>query len=249
MPEPSNVEPDPAPRRRSLPRRLLRLVLRVVVVCALAVGLYCGAAEIGMRLSVNGDADPLAGTVDVYLVSNGVHVDVWVPAQHAARDWTTWFPPELPVVASGYVAFGWGNREFFLEVPTWDDLTLGLALRAVFLPSATAMHVSAFYGAPYEDDDVHLLRLTPERYADLVAFLDGGFELDDRGRPNLIEHAGYAQNDRFFIGRGSYSLFRTCNVWTNDAVKAMGKRAGRWTPFERHVRHHLPRNRGRAGEH
>lgn len=237
---------DQAPPKRSLPRRVLRLVLRGVLVGALAVGLYFAAAEVGMRLSTNGDADPLAGTVDVYLVSNGVHIDVWVPAFHPERDWTEWFPPELNVALTGYVAFGWGNREFFLEVPTWDDLTPGLALRAVFSPSPSAMHVSAFYGAPYEDDDVHLLRLTPERYADLVAFLDRGFELDDRGRPILIDHAGYGQNDRFFVGHGAYHLFRTCNVWTNDAVKAMGKQAAWWAPFERNARYHLPRNRGVA---
>jgi uncharacterized protein (TIGR02117 family) len=246
MTEPINITADPARPRRSLLRRSLRFVVRAVLALVLVVGLYFGAAEVGMRLSVNGDADPLAGTVDVYLVSNGVHVDVWVPAQHAARDWTTWFPPELPVAPSSYVAFGWGNREFFLEVPTWDDLTLGLALRAVFLPSASAMHVSAFYGAPYENDAVHLLRLTPERYADLVEFLDSGFALDASGRPNLIDHAGYAQNDRFFVGRGSYHLFRTCNVWTNEAVKAMGKQAAWWAPFERNARYHLPRNRGVA---
>lgn len=246
MPSRSNDEPALPERRRSLPWRVLRLALRVVITCALAVGLYFAAAEVGTRFAVHSDADPLAGTVDVYLVTNGVHVDVWVPAQHGARDWTTWFPPELPLAPYGYVAFGWGDRGFFLEVPTWDDLTLGVALHAVFWPSASAMHVSTFYGAPYESDDVHLLRLSPERYAALVEFLDSGFELDDRGGPILIDHAGYAQNDRFFEGRGSYHLFRTCNVWTNDAVKVMGKRAGLWTPFERNARHHLPRNRGRA---
>lgn len=248
MPEPSQPTPGPARPRRRFLWRALRFALRAVLVCVLAVGLYFGAAEVGMRLSVNDETDPLAGTVDVYLVSNGVHVDVWVPAQHAARDWTTWFPPELPVATSRYVAFGWGNREFFLEVPTWDDLTVGIALRAAFSPSASAMHVSAFYGAPYENDQVHLLRLTPERYADLVVFLESGFVLDDRGRPVLIDHPGYAQNDRFFAGRGSYHLFRTCNVWTNEAVKVMGKQAAWWAPFERNARYHLPRNRGRAGD-
>ena len=92
------------------------------------------------------------------------------------------------------------------------------------------------------------MRLTPERYRDLVAFIDAGFALA-AGRPRLIDHPGYQHNDRFFEGRGSYHLFRTCNVWTNEAVAAAGLPAGLWAPFERHARHHLPKNRGEAPPH
>ena len=167
-----------------------------------------------------------------------------MPARTSERDWSTWLPPELYVPADGYVALGWGNREFYTEVPTWDDLTVSVALRAVFWPSATAMHVGAYFGPPYAADDVHLLRATPEGYRALLTFLDASFERDADGRPVLLDHPGYGQGDRFFAGTGSYHLFRTCNVWTNAAVRALGKRAGRWTPLERHARFHLPRNRG-----
>ena len=106
------------------------------------------------------------------------------------------------------------------------------------------MHVKALGGRPRAGDNVHRLRITRAEYASLVEFIDSGFALDEAGRPVLLEHPGYHDYDRFFAGRGRYHLFRTCNVWTNDAVKAMGQKAALWAPFERSARHHLPRNRG-----
>ncbi|MEM1448257.1 MAG: TIGR02117 family protein [Planctomycetota bacterium] len=208
------------------------------------VGLYFGAAEVGTRIAIEAEADPAPGEVDVYLVSNGVHVDVWVPAVRAERDWTKWLPREVPLRRSGYVAFGWGDRRFFLEVPTWDDLTADVAIQGALWPTPSAVHVTAYPGPPGADDRVHRLRITRAQYASLVDHVDRAFELDDGGRPELLDHPGYHHSDRFFAGRGSYHLFRTCNVWTNEAVKVMGQKAALWAPFERGARFHLPRNRG-----
>lgn len=242
--EPSPPTPFPKPPR-SRARRVLWALARGLIGLVAFVALYFGAAEALSRMAVNRDADPLAGPIDVYLVTNGVHVDVWVPARTTTRDWATWLPPEVPADPDGYVAFGWGDRGFYLEVPTWDDLTVGVAARAILWPSATAMHVSAYVGAPYPGPSVHLLGLDEAAYGALCAFIERGFDLDAAGRPKLIDHPGYQENDRFFEARGSYHLFNTCNVWTNGAVKAMGQRAAVWAPMEHHARRHLPRNEGR----
>ena len=218
--------------------------MRGLLAAFASVALYLAAAEIGTRIAVHGSADPTAGEIDVYLVSNGVHVDIRVPGVRPERDWVAWLPPEVPLRAWGHVAFGWGDREFFLEVPTWDDLTAGVALRGALLPTPSAMHVTAMAGRPREGDQVHRLSLTTQQYADLVRYLDRGFALDSDGHPVLFDHPGYQENDRFFAGQGRYHIFRTCNVWTNNAVKAMGQKAALWAPFERSARFHLPRNRG-----
>jgi len=208
------------------------------------VGLYLATAEVAMRIPVHPDADPDGGEVDVYLVTNGVHVSVWLPTTRPERDWSRWLPPEVPAHPGGYVAFGWGDHDFYLEVPTWDDLTAGVALRGAFWPTRSAMRATAHFGPPVAGEHVHRVSLGPERYQDLVEFVERGFELDGSGEPILLAAPGYGTSDRFFEGRGSYHLFRTCNTWANGAVKAMGQRAALWTPFERGARHHLPRNLG-----
>lgn len=241
--EPPAEEQARPGKKRRFPRPL-RWLIRGLLVMVLTTVAFFAASEIGTRISVNGSADPDAGDIDVYLVSNGVYVDIWVPAQRPERDWVAWLPTDVPLRSYGYVAFGWGDREFFLEVPTWDDLTVSVALRGALLPTPSAMHVLAFTGAPQIGDQVHRLSITAQQYTDLVAFIDGGFGLDAEGRPVLLDHPGYQWHDRFFRGSGSYHLFSTCNVWTNSAVKAMGQKAALWAPFERSARYHLPKNRG-----
>ena len=201
-------ENAPSLKKRRLPRAL-RWLIRGLLVTALAIVLYFVAAEIGTRIAVNGSADPDAGDIDVYLKSNGVHVDIWLLAQRPERDWVAWFPTDVPLRSHGYVAFGWGDREFFLNVPTWDDLTLGVALRGALLPTPSAMHVKAFSGPPLIGDSVHRLSITAQQYTDLVAFIDKGFQLDADGRPVLLDHPGYKWHDRFFEGSTHYHLFST----------------------------------------
>ncbi len=225
------------------PRPLGR-VLRGVAVLLAGIGLYLLTAEATMRVPVHSGADPDGGEVDVYLVTNGVHVAVWLPTRRPERDWSDWLPPEVPARAGGYVEFGWGDHDFYLKVPTWDDLTAGVALRGALLPTRSAMRAVAHGGAPFPGEHVHRVSIEPSRYRDLVDFVDRGFQLDGQGRPVLLAAPGYGPADRFFEGRGSYHLFRTCNTWANGAVKAMGQRAALWTPFERGARFHLPRNRG-----
>ncbi len=209
-----------------------------------AAAIYVGTAEALMHVFVADGSDPDTGDLDVYLVSNGVHVDVWVPASHPARDWSTWLPKAIPVNRRGYVSLGWGDEGFYTQVPTWGDLTVGVAARAVLWPSSTVVRASARYGKPDEGDSVHRIRITNKDYARLVEFIERSLDLSEGGQPVLLDHPGYGANDRFLRGSGSYSLFRTCNVWTGEALRAMGARAPRWTPLERNVRYLLPKNRG-----
>ena len=207
-----------------------------MLLLVLGVGGYFGTAEVLLHLPRNAGADPTTGSIDVYFVSNGVHVDVWVPARRAGMHWDEWLPPEVPLAARGFAAFGWGDEGFYTEVPTWGDLTFPVAARAILLPSDTAMRVHARTGKPVPGDHVHRVRLDDAEYTSLMDFIKGTFELDEDGRPILLDHPGYTDRDRFFRARGSYSLFRTCNQWTVGALAAAGQTATRWAPMERHAR-------------
>jgi uncharacterized protein (TIGR02117 family) len=240
----SSEAPAPEVGGGSSARRAGRRALRGAGLLLALVALYLAGAEVLMRVPVHPDADPDAGSVDVYLVTNGVHVSVWLPTARPERDWSRWLPPEVPARPGGYVDFGWGDRGFYLEVPTWDDLTVGVALRGAFWPTASAVRATAYGGPPIPGDHVSRLSLEPAAYAALVEYVDAAFELDAAGRPVLLDAPGYGATDRFFAGRGVYHLFRTCNTWANGAVRAVGQRAAWWTPFERGARHHLPKNQG-----
>jgi hypothetical protein len=83
-----------------------------------------------------------------------VHCDLVLPAHAAGIDWNRLFPRrEFAAVDDRcqWIAIGWGNRRFYLEVPTFADLDLGAALAAMSGLSSTALHVTWRWNGPGSD--------------------------------------------------------------------------------------------------
>ena len=207
------------------------------------VALYFAAALTLTWIPANSEAVALEDGLEIFLVSNGVHVDIVLPVNGQFELWRSYFEGSdlgHSILPSDYLAFGWGERNFFLKTPTWDDLTLGVAVPAVFWPTATAMHVTRISEAPRVGDSVRALRVDPENYGELIQYVRSGFRSDPEGRPVAIDCCSYAGvNDAFFEGTGSYQALRTCNVWTNNGIKQAGLRTAYWAPFEWSVLHHF----------
>jgi hypothetical protein len=86
--------------------------------------------------------------IEIYLLSNGVHTDIVVPLKNDQKDWTKFVSPASTQSGSSfarYVAFGWGDKGFYLNTKTWGDLKFKTAFNALFFLSSTAMHVSYYY--------------------------------------------------------------------------------------------------------
>lgn len=229
-------------------RWLRRCVIGLLAALVLPAALYFGAAEIMMRIPVNGDVDPLEGSIEIYLVQGGPHVDVWVPVSNDVVRWDEFLWGEVPLRSNGYVSFGWGDRAFYTQVPEWKDLTAAVAVRGALWPTPTAMRVTSWSGRPISSPRVHLLRVSKEGYGELCSHIRDSFAVDASGRIRPIDFGGYGVGlaDRFFEGAGRYHLFSTCNSWTNEAVARAGKRAATRAFFARGVVHQLPHNEGRA---
>ena len=125
---PPNAAP-PAERRRAGLRRFVKWALMLIGFVVAVPALYFGAAEIAMRITVEGETEPLDGSIDVYFFASGPHVDVWVPSVHPEFPWRDRFPQDFPLSRTGYLAIGWGDRDFYTKVPTWADLSPGIAVR------------------------------------------------------------------------------------------------------------------------
>ena len=67
-------------------------------------------------------------TVEIFVTSNGVHTDIVVPVSTSLIDWRDKIPlHHFRNIDSSYryLAFGWGDRRFYMETPEWDDLKPG----------------------------------------------------------------------------------------------------------------------------
>ena len=239
---PSDSPPDPLPpRRRSLARRVLRWVLRVVAAFVAGVVLYAGTAFVLGKVPVHARWRSTPGGHVVYVLSNGVHADIVLPAVVGERDLRADYPLASGERWADWVAFGWGDRGFYLETPTWADLTLSTALRATFLPTPTLMHVSHYYGELQEGELCVRLEVRDAELAALLAWCEHSFRRDASGRPLRLEGAGYPPREgylpynEFFEATGSYHLFYTCNDWIARGLASAGIRAPLWSPFDRAI--------------
>ncbi len=112
------------------------------------LALYFIFAFVLAYLPVNsGFAECKTNGVEIYMKTNGVHTDIIVPIEHELKNWRKYIHPEATKGGDRgfrYVAFGWGDKGFYLQTPEWSDLKFSTAFKAVFFLSTTAMHVT-FY--------------------------------------------------------------------------------------------------------
>jgi uncharacterized protein (TIGR02117 family) len=207
--------------------------LRNVALALVALPLLYLATAVGGALVPRnrGWEEPSQGVL-IYVRNNGVHVDLVLPASAAGLDLHRLVPPSHIAdaqAARGWVAFGWGQREFYLETPRWADLTARNAARAVFGGDAL-MHVE-HVGQPRSSAEARPLRLERQAYRRLVAAIRSGFAIGEDGRAIPLPGTGYADNDVFYEAVGHYSALRTSNQWTADVLADAGVKIGLWTPF------------------
>jgi len=222
-----------------------RWLLRTAAALIAAPAAYLLLALLLGLLAVNRDfrpTPPEAGGVTVYLRSNGVHAELVLPAA-VPYDWRQQLPPDevvdlarlLSPPALGWIAFGWGDREFFIRTRTWRDLRPATAVSALLGLGPAAMHVE--YIARPQDYRVQRIDLNLVQYQRLVDGLRAGFAGD--GRPRRIDDPGYFDTDAFYEGTGRYTAWLTCNEWIRRVLAGAGVRTSFWAPFETALFWHL----------
>ncbi|MCG8548455.1 MAG: TIGR02117 family protein, partial [Alphaproteobacteria bacterium] len=119
-----------------------------------------------------------------------------------------------------WLEFGWGDAAFYQA----DGISVTLALRALFSPTDAVMHVYAFDGAPagnFPESKVIRLRVTTAGYRRMMGFIRDAFARDANGHVEPIKRGLYGRS-HFFKALGTYSLLRTCNTWTAEALHEAG---------------------------
>jgi len=162
----------------------------------------------------------------IYLSTNGVHVAVIIPKQDidtlllAGLKHTTKYQ---------YLAFSWGDENFYINAPTWGDLTFSNAFKAIFLKSSTLMHVTRYHTKYTNWVEV---KVNQTELNAINTYILNTFKTDSQNAKLILENKGYTAIDDFYKAKGSYSCFKTCNSWVNTAFKNSGLKACLWTPFD-----------------
>ncbi|MEQ1824786.1 MAG: TIGR02117 family protein [Pirellula sp.] len=209
-----------------------RCFFRTALLLFVCTGSFVAAVWILGNIPVNRNFRHAESGVEILLVNNGVHVDLILPLESKEFRWLRFlnesdfkkFGPEYR-----YCMFGWGNKNFYMETETWDDLKISNVLYAFAGFGDTVVHTHLCTHIDWPDDRSRRIRLSSEQYVRLCEFLLETFNRRPDGTLKPIQGAHYGFEDAFFEANGHYHLFRTCNVWAGQAMSRSGVRVGCWT--------------------
>tara|TARA_R110002074_G_scaffold400092_2_gene594716 strand:+ start:1084 stop:1707 length:624 start_codon:yes stop_codon:yes gene_type:complete len=149
-------------------------------------------------------------TKEIYLSDNGIHVDLVIPENEK------------------YIAYGWGSEIFYLNTPTWDDLTFTNVYKALFSEPSSVMHVTTYNQI---ENSWIKIEVNEKQLSNIKRLINKSFKLDNNGNRIVFDGAGYYHNDEFYKAVGNYSCLKTCNSWTNDLLKQSNIKSSYWTPY------------------
>lgn len=202
---------------------MILFLRRSIAALLIVAALYAGAALIGGAIPANSGWSQAETGMRIFVFDNGVHTDLALPAD-ALAGLVRATDLRVPGHANAsHVLIGWGDRDFYLNTPSWWQLNPLRAASALLGAGKTVLHVSHL-SAPRAGAKIRTLILRADEYARLVAYVRASFAHG----PAV---SGYGPNDAFYPARGGYNAIRTCNQWTANALKAAGIRIGMWTPF------------------
>ena len=215
-------------------RRLLRHALWVPAIILSLFTAFCLAAWIGSAIPRNADWQEPDEGIPIMIATNGVHTEIVMPIITPIKDWRATFPAAaLPRPGDGWlpthIAVGWGEREVFLNTPTWTDLAPSTALRIIFRGGDGLVRVAPYVN-PQPSEHYRVLQLRPaeyrrlsERVAQALPKLRPGEKRD--------EFVGFDRATYNYAANGRYTLGNTCNQWVSDTLAYAGVRVGAWTPL------------------
>ncbi len=209
-------------------RGTIRAVVWLTGSLALLLTLFLLSGWIGSAIPRNPDWTEPAHGIEIMVESNGIHTALVLPLVTAEKDWRPIFPPRgttRPAEDYTHVSLSWGEREVFLNTPTWGDLSPLTVLRVIGLGGDGLLHVM-HYARPAPGENLRPLTLRREEYARLVSSIE-----KLAPTPGTARYPGYGRDDLFYGAPGRYTATNTCNQWTSDMLATAGVRTGWWTPF------------------
>ncbi len=157
-----------------------------------------------------------ADTFEVFVVQLDWHTGIVIQTADVNHD--DW--PEIELFSHRkYLSIGMGDEAFYQS----DDNLIFLGFRAVLFPTSSVVRVIGFNAHP---TDYYLSRsrivrmeLDRESYGELIRSISGAFRRTENG--NMIK-SNFGDSDIYYMARGYYHAFNTCNTWMARLFKRAG---------------------------
>ena len=164
----------------------------------------------------------------IYLLYNNMHSDIVLELNNTTEDWRRHLSP-LINNKNGYLSFGWGDKETYINTPTWDELSILTTVKARFINTPSFMHVSHISDIN-RYQKIKKLKISKEQLSKLEKNILKSFNLN-----TYKNYKAYTHNDLFYPSNYKYNLFYTCNTWTGETLREANISMSYWTPLSKNV--------------
>lgn len=209
------------------------LILKTIASAAAALGVGVGLLAIAAFTPRKWSfPEHYACEYKIYVSGDGFHTNLFIPVETNAFNWRNQLNLDQianrPSQAYRYLQFGWGDRIFYIETPSWDQVQPTNALRALFYwQNESALFIKGHNAMPQLNEQVKCLKLDRADYLALMQFIQDTFAKGDRAQPQRLANGQDGQSG-FFAANGYYSIFNTCNSWTADGLRAANVNTPLW---------------------
>jgi uncharacterized protein (TIGR02117 family) len=227
-------------QKPSLIKKCFRFLIFSLVIFISCILIYLACAFIFSRITIEGHKEKKA-IHTIYLMKSGIHMDFLLPICNELKDWQEDFPISNTLCKdSSYkkIAIGWGSKDFYMNTPTWDDLTLKIFLISNFGLGSSAIHVKYYTDILPKDSKTVSLNLSDNQYKKLVKYIENSLKRSGTTKSSFILPKNpkvLSKNDAYYDAKQNYSLLFTCNSWINNGLKASGQKACLWTPYSQGI--------------
>ena len=227
-------------QKSSFVKKCFRFLIFSLVIFISCILIYLACAFIFSRITIKGHKEKKA-IHTVFLMKSGIHMDFLLPICNELKDWQEEFPiSNTRSKDSTYkkIAIGWGSKDFYMNTPTWDDLTLKIFLISNFGLGSSAIHVKYYTDTLPKDSKIVSLKLSANQYKKLVKYIENSLKRSGTNKSSFILPKNpkvLSNNDAYYDAKQNYSLLFTCNSWINNGLKASGQKACLWTPYSQGI--------------
>jgi len=171
-------------------------------------------------------------TIEFYILYNDMHSDIVVKIEDTSSIFQEKFKKTIKR-KHGYLAIGWGDKETYLNTPTWNDLSITTTVKALFTNTLSLIHVNYI-------QNIHNYQKIKKIKISKIQFQHIEQSILRSLTSTIRTYKGYTSNDLFYDSLYSYNVFHTCNTWTGDRLREANISMSYWTPLSQNVIVSLP---------
>lgn len=206
--------------------KVIKNILKGIFIIFLIPVLYFLVSLILTFIPVNNKENDAEKNKSIYLSSNGIHLNIIIPKNQLDKKL---FDGLKHFKNDNYFSFGWGDKNFYLNTPTWSDLTFNNSIRALFIKSSALIHLNRY--STIQENWLEI-KVNQDQLKRINLYIYKSFYFDSQNKKVLLIDKGYANNDDFYEALGSFTCFKTCNSWVNSGFRESEIKACFWTPFD-----------------